>query len=121
MSVVDRIRDYGMQAGLAFNPDQPVQVSDVLLSKLDMVLLMSVFPGFGGQSFIESVYEKITQTRHWLSEQGSCARLAVDGGIKLDNIARVTEAGADFLVVGSGLFSASDYQERASALLAHCQ
>ena len=120
-SVVDRIRDHGMRAGLAFNPDQSVEIRDMLLPKLDLVLLMSVFPGFGGQSFIESVYEKIAQTRRWLVEQGSGALLAVDGGIKLDNIARVSEAGADFLVVGSGLFSASDYQKRVSALLAHCQ
>ena len=120
-AIVDCIRDHGMQAGLAFNPDQSVDISEALLTKLEMILLMSVFPGFGGQSFIESVYEKITRVRRWLTDQGSCARLAVDGGIKLDNIGRVTQAGADFLIVGSGLFSATDYQERAAALLAHCQ
>ncbi len=120
-ATVGRIRDHGMKAGLAFNPDQPVVINDALLAKLDMVLLMSVFPGFGGQSFIESVYDKIAETRAWLDDQGSSARLAVDGGIKLENIQRVTQAGADFLIVGSGLFAAADYHERAAALLAHCQ
>ena len=106
---VSEIKQAGMQVGLVFNPDQPVEIPDELLPKIDMILLMSVYPGFGGQSFIPDVLEKIAQTRVLLDSKGSDTVLAVDGGVKVDNIGRIAEAGARYFVVGSGLFSASDY------------
>lgn len=106
------IRDAKMQTGLAFNPEKSFDINDEILKDLDMVLLMSVNPGFGGQTFIESSLEKIITTRHRLDKIGSNARLGIDGGIKVDNIGAVTKAGADYLVIGSGLFSADDYKSR---------
>lgn len=106
---VSEIKQAGMQVGLVFNPDQPVNIPNELLPNIDMILLMSVFPGFGGQSFIPDVLEKIAQTRLLLDSQGLDTVLAVDGGVKVDNIGRIAEAGARYFVVGSGLFSASDY------------
>ena len=110
------IKMAGMQAGLVFNPDQPVQITEEVLVKIDMVLLMSVVPGFGGQSFIPAVLDKVALTRQFLDKHGSGAMLAVDGGIKVDNVASVAKAGAEYFVVGSGLFSADDYGVRMMAL-----
>lgn len=109
-------RDLGLQTGLAFNPDEDVTLDEGVLEQLDMILIMSVFPGFGGQSFIEASINKITQTRALLDQHNSAARLGVDGGIKVENIDRVANAGADFFVVGSGFFKADDYASRAKAL-----
>ena len=105
-----------MKTGLAFNPDKPVDISDKILQSLDLILLMSVFPGFGGQSFIEETLEKIRGTRERLDKLNTKTYLAVDGGVKINNIAEVSHAGADFFVVGSGLFSTDDYVKQIKLL-----
>jgi len=117
-AVVDAIHAAGMQAGLVFNPDKPVNISIDLARKLQMILLMSVFPGFGGQCFIEETFDKIQETREWLDKNNINAILAVDGGIKVENIKEISKAGADYFVIGSGLFSANDYAERVRELRA---
>lgn len=115
-SVLNKIKRAGLQAGLVFNPDKPVVIPDDCLPQLDMVLLMSVFPGFGGQQFMPDVLEKAKKTRHWLHEKAYQGLLAIDGGIKVDNIAQAAQAGIDYFIVGSGLFAADDYQKRLLAL-----
>jgi len=104
------IRESGCKAGLVLNPATPLSVLDHTLEKLDLVLLMSVNPGFGGQSFIETVLPKIEQARRRIEACGRDVWLEVDGGIKLDNIRRVAEAGADTFVAGSAIFGAKDYR-----------
>jgi len=106
-----KIRDAGMKTGLAFNPEKAVDVDLETLRELDLILLMSVNPGFGGQSFIPTTLEKITATRELMTTIKSKAMLGIDGGIKTANIGEVAKAGADFFVVGSGLFHASDYDK----------
>jgi ribulose-phosphate 3-epimerase len=106
---LEKIRTAGMKAGLAFNPDESVDLDDDVLASLDMVLLMSVFPGFGGQGFIPDVMDKIAALRIRLDALGAHAYLGVDGGVKVDNARAIIAAGADFLVMGSGLFKADDY------------
>ncbi len=106
----------GMQKGLAFDPEQSVLLPSAILKEVDLILLMSVNPGFAGQSFITKSLEKITITRQLLEELKSNAMLGIDGGIKLNNIAAVSQAGADFFVVGSGLFHASNYQKEIQAI-----
>ncbi len=103
------IRDHGCKSGLVFNPAMPLDVLDWVIDKVDIILLMSVNPGFGGQSFIESTYRKIEQVRKRIDETGRDIRLEVDGGIKADNIALVASAGADTFVAGSAIFNAPDY------------
>lgn len=105
-----KIQDAGMSAGIAFNPDQAVTISENILPLIDMVLLMSVFPGFGGQKFIPSSLEKIKETKKLISKYS--IKLGIDGGIKVDNIRQVVNAGADFIVMGSGIFSTDNYSER---------
>jgi ribulose-phosphate 3-epimerase len=109
------IRDQGCQAGLVFNPATPLDHLDHTLELLDLVLLMSVNPGFGGQSFIPSTLSKIEQVRARLdryeAETGRHIRLEVDGGIKVDNIAQVAQAGADTFVAGSAIFGKDDYSQ----------
>lgn len=114
--ILQKIRDAGMEAGLSFNPDKPINISDELLCSLDLILIMSVFPGFGGQSFIKETLEKIKDTRKRLDKHNATTHLAVDGGIKIDNIGDVAHAGANYFVVGSGLFSAENYEERIKEL-----
>ena len=116
IGLIERIRQTGMEVGLAFNPDQAVHISDHQLADLDLVLLMSVFPGFGGQSFINSTYDKIRDTRQRLNRHHATTRLAVDGGINIDTIGPAAAAGANYFVVGSGLFQAADYAQRIDAL-----
>ncbi|OGO95152.1 MAG: ribulose-phosphate 3-epimerase [Coxiella sp. RIFCSPHIGHO2_12_FULL_42_15] len=111
-AVVDKIRAHQMGAGLVFNPDKLVRVNEILARKLQMILLMSVFPGFGGQPFMPEVLEKARQVRQWMNQHQLHAYLAIDGGIKVDNIAAAAQAGCDYFVIGSGLFSANHYQER---------
>lgn len=111
-STCEKIIAAGMTAGLAFNPDQPVEIPETVFSIIDMILLMSVFPGFGGQSFISDSIEKIKTTRQLIKKNNPACYLGIDGGIKTDNIGLVTEAGADFIVMGSGIFDANDYKER---------
>ena len=103
------IREHGCKAGLVFNPATPLAWLDHTLEKLDLVLLMSVNPGFGGQAFIPSVLPKISETRRRITATGKDIWLEVDGGIKAENIAQVARAGADTFVAGSAIFGARDY------------
>ena len=108
------IRELGCQAGLVLNPATSLSVLDYVMDKIDMVLLMSVNPGFGGQKFIPATLDKVAQLRKriddWVAAGGQPIRLEVDGGIKVDNIAEVREAGADTFVAGSAIFGAENYQ-----------
>ncbi len=117
-AVVSQIRQADLQVGLVFNPDKPVQIADAILSQLDMILLMSVFPGFGGQSLMPEVLGKARGVRDWLDSTTYTGRLAIDGGVKVENIVSAAQAGIDYFVVGSGLFAADDYRERLLALRA---
>jgi ribulose-phosphate 3-epimerase len=103
------IREHGCKAGLAFNPATPLTWLDHTLEKLDLVLLMSVNPGFGGQQFIPSMLPKITEARRRIAATGKDIWLEVDGGVKADNIAEIGRAGADTFVAGSAIFGAKDY------------
>jgi ribulose-phosphate 3-epimerase len=103
------IREHGCKAGLVLNPATPLSWLDYTLEKLDLVLLMSVNPGFGGQQFIPSVLPKITDVRKRIAASGKNIWLQVDGGIKTDNIAQVARAGADTFVAGSAIFGSGDY------------
>lgn len=105
------IRDSGCQAGLVLNPATPLHVLDHILEKLDLVLIMSVNPGFGGQSFIPQALDKIRSVRERIRETGKLIRVEVDGGIKIDNIAAVAEAGADTFVAGSAIFGSANYAD----------
>ncbi len=104
------IRDCGCKAGLVLNPATSLESLRYVIDKLDMVLLMSVNPGFGGQAFIPAVLQKIAELRQLLDDHGGDIRLEVDGGIKVDNIAEVAAAGADTFVAGSAIFGSDDYQ-----------
>ena len=114
----DKIHDAGMQCGLAFNPDKPVDIAKNIFSKIDLILLMSVFAGFGGQSFMPDSIEKISATKKLIDENNSSILLGVDGGIKVDTISHVVNAGANFIVMGSGLFDAENYALRIRQLRA---
>ena len=103
------IKECGCKAGLVFNPATPLSHLDHTLDKLDLVLLMSVNPGFGGQQFIASVLPKIAEARRRIQASGRDVWLEVDGGVKADNIAQVAQAGADTFVAGSAIFGAKDY------------
>jgi ribulose-phosphate 3-epimerase len=98
------IRDNGCRAGLVFNPATPLSYLQHVLDKVDMILLMSVNPGFGGQSFIAGTLDKLRDARRLIDESGLAIRLEVDGGVKIDNIAEIAAAGADTFVSGSGIF-----------------
>jgi len=104
------IRDQGCKAGLVFNPSTPLSYLDHVLDKLDMILLMSVNPGFGGQSFIPSSLDKLRMARSIIDRSGRRIRLEIDGGVKIDNIRSIAEAGADTFVAGSAIFSSKDYR-----------
>jgi ribulose-phosphate 3-epimerase len=105
------IREHGCQAGLVFNPATPLSYLDYVLDKVDVVLLMSVNPGFGGQSFIPATLDKLAQARQIIDRSGRAIRLEVDGGVKVDNIAEIASAGADMFVAGSAIFSQPDYAD----------
>ena len=107
--VVQQIKALGKKAGVSLNPATPLNVLDYVLEELDLVLLMTVNPGFGGQSFIESGIHKIQQLRGMLDRRGCEAELEIDGGVKPTNIAQIAHAGADVLVAGSAVFGSSDY------------
>ncbi|MFZ5548961.1 MAG: ribulose-phosphate 3-epimerase [Pseudomonadota bacterium] len=104
------IHDAGCQAGLVFNPATPLDVLEWAIDKVDLVLVMSVNPGFGGQVFIDSALRKVERARRLIEQSGRDIRLQVDGGIKTDNIRRVADAGADTFVAGSAIFSQPDYR-----------
>ncbi|HSH89948.1 MAG TPA: ribulose-phosphate 3-epimerase [Ramlibacter sp.] len=106
---VQAIKAAGCKAGLVFNPAAPMDVLDWMIEDIDLILIMSVNPGFGGQGFIESALRKIAEARKRIDACGKDIRLEVDGGIKVDNIARVAAAGADTFVAGSAIFGKPDY------------
>ncbi len=112
------IRAEGCQTGLVFNPAQPLDVLDWVIDKVDLILVMSVNPGFGGQTFIDSALRKIEAARRRIDASGRDIRLEVDGGIKADNIRRAADAGADTFVAGSAIFGAADYAAAISAMRA---
>jgi len=116
---IQLIRSHGCQAGLVLNPGTPVEVLDWVLDELDLVLLMSVNPGFGGQSFIPSTLEKLRAVRQKIDASGRDIRLEVDGGVKADNIAAIAAAGADAFVAGSAIFNAPDYRAVIDAMRAN--
>lgn len=108
---VQLIRSHGCQAGIVLNPATPVEVLDYVLEDIDMVLLMSVNPGFGGQAFIPSALEKLRRVRSMIDASGRAVRLEIDGGVKADNIGEIAAAGADTFVAGSAIFNAPDYAD----------
>lgn len=110
------IRDHGCKPGLVFNPATPLDLLQHVIDKVDMVLLMSVNPGFSGQSFIHSVLSKLRQCRRMIDDSGLPIRLQIDGGVKVDNIRTIAEAGADIFVVGSAIFGSEDYQATIAAM-----
>ena len=115
---IQAIKSKGCKAGLVFNPAQPLEVLDWVIDDLDLILIMSVNPGFGGQSFIDSALRKIEAVRKRIDASGKDIRLEVDGGIKVDNIRQVADAGADTFVAGSAIFGKPDYQGVVAALRA---
>ena len=106
---IQAIKAQGVQAGLVFNPAQPLDVLDWVIEDIDLILIMSVNPGFGGQGFIDSALRKVADARRRIQASGKDIRLEVDGGIKADNIRRVADAGADTFVAGSAIFGKPDY------------
>jgi ribulose-phosphate 3-epimerase len=102
------IRGEGCKSGLVFNPATPLDVLEYVMDKVDMILLMSVNPGFGGQSFIESAVTKLRQARKMIDDSGLDIRLEIDGGVKVNNIREIAEAGADTFVAGSAIFGAAE-------------
>ena len=112
------IRDQGCKAGLVFNPATPLNYLDHVMDKVDLILIMSVNPGFGGQSFIPSALDKLREARRRITASGRDIWLEVDGGVKVDNIRAVAEAGADTFVAGSAIFSTKDYKATIDAMRA---
>jgi ribulose-phosphate 3-epimerase len=115
---VQAIKSKGCQAGVVFNPATPLDVLDWVIDDIDLILIMSVNPGFGGQSFIDSALRKIEAARKRIDATGRDIRLEVDGGVKTDNIRRVADAGADTFVAGSAIFGKSDYKAVIDAMRA---
>ncbi|MEF1204238.1 ribulose-phosphate 3-epimerase [Photobacterium damselae] len=105
------IKEHGCKAGVVFNPATPLHHLDYIMDKIDMILLMSVNPGFGGQSFIPATLDKLREVRRRIDESGYDIRLEIDGGVKVDNIREIAEAGADMFVAGSAIFGQPDYKE----------
>lgn len=108
---VQLIKDHGCQAGLVFNPATPLSYLDYMLDKIDLVLLMSVNPGFGGQKFIPATLDKLSAVRKLIDNSGLDIRLEVDGGVTVDNISAIAKAGADMFVAGSAIFNTENYAE----------
>lgn len=104
------IKQHGCKAGLVLNPGTPLHYLDYVMDKLDVIMLMSVNPGFGGQSFIPSTLDKLRQVKERIVQSGRDIRLEIDGGVKVDNIKEIAEAGADMFVAGSAIFSQPDYK-----------
>jgi ribulose-phosphate 3-epimerase len=116
---IELIREHGCKPGLVFNPATPLEYLDYTLPKLDMVLLMSVNPGFGGQKFIGSALGKLAEVRRRIDALGRPVRLEIDGGVKVDNIAEIARAGADTFVAGSAIFGSPDYAATIRAMREH--
>lgn len=112
------IRDLGCKAGLVLNPATPLHCLDHVMERLDMILLMSVNPGFGGQSFIPSALPKLRSVRERIDASGLPIRLEIDGGVKVDNLRAIAEAGADTFVAGSAIFGSGDYAATLAAMRA---
>jgi len=112
------VRENGCKSGLVFNPATPLDHLKYVLDKVDMVLLMSVNPGFGGQSFIPATLEKLREARQIIDNSGRDIRLEIDGGVKINNIREIAEAGADTFVAGSAIFNTSDYKATIAAMRA---
>lgn len=110
------IQEGGCKAGLVFNPATPLHVLENVMDKLDMILLMSVNPGFGGQSFIPQTLEKCREVRKMIDVSGKDIRLEIDGGVKIDNIREIAAAGADTFVAGSAIFNTDDYRATIDAM-----
>jgi ribulose-phosphate 3-epimerase len=108
------IREHGCHPGIVLNPATPLNVLDYVLDKVDMILLMSVNPGFGGQKFIPSALTKLKQVRELIAASGRDIRLQIDGGVKVDNIGEIAAAGADTFVAGSAIFGSKDYRKTIS-------
>jgi ribulose-phosphate 3-epimerase len=115
------IKGAGCQAGLVFNPATSLDALEYVIDRVDLILIMSVNPGFGGQSFIDSALRKIEQARKLIDATGRDIRLEVDGGIKVDNIRRVADAGADTFVAGSAIFGQTDYAQVIAAMRGELQ
>ena len=112
------VHDNGCKAGLVFNPATPLDYLKYVIGKVDMILLMSVNPGFGGQSFIPATLDKLREARRIIDESGRDIRLEIDGGVKVDNIGEIAAAGADTFVAGSAIFGAEDYKVTIDAMRA---
>jgi ribulose-phosphate 3-epimerase len=115
------IHEQGCRAGLVFNPATPLDWLDYVIDKVDMVLLMSVNPGFGGQKFIPSTLDKLRQARKMIDDSGRDIRLEIDGGVKVDNIGEIAAAGADTFVAGSAIFGSKDYAKTIAAMKAEIE
>ncbi|WP_373939292.1 ribulose-phosphate 3-epimerase [Vibrio kanaloae] len=112
------IKEHGCQAGVVLNPATPLSYLDYIMDKVDLILVMSVNPGFGGQSFIPATLDKLRSIRSRINESGRNIRLEVDGGVKVNNIKEITEAGADMFVAGSAIFDSEDYQQAIDSMRA---
>jgi len=110
------VREHGCKAGLVFNPATPLTWLDHVIDEIDMILVMSVNPGFGGQKFIESALTKLRDARRRIDESGRSIRLEIDGGVKVDNIGAIAAAGADTFVAGSAIFGSDDYASTISLM-----
>ncbi len=110
------IRDHGVRSGLVFNPATPLDWLEYVLDKIDMVLIMSVNPGFGGQAFIPAALDKLRRARELIDASGRDIRLEIDGGVKIDNIGEIAAAGADTFVAGSAIFGSGDYAATIEAM-----
>ena len=115
------IREQGCKSGLVFNPATPLDCLEYVMDKVDMVLLMSVNPGFGGQKFIPSTLKKLRQARRIIDDSGLEIRLEIDGGVKVDNIGEIAAAGADTFVAGSAIFGSADYAATIAAMKANIE
>ena len=118
---IAHIREHGCRPGLVFNPATPLDFLDYTLDELDMVLIMSVNPGFGGQKFIRSALDKLAAARRRIEASGRPIRLEIDGGVKVDNIAEIARAGADTFVAGSAIFASADYGATLRAMRAELE
>ena len=112
---IQLIKEHGVKAGITLNPSTSLTTLEEVIADVDLVLIMSVNPGFGGQTFIPAILDKITRTRELITRTGSKALLEVDGGIKIDNTAEVVKAGAEVLVAGSAIFNSSNYADTIKA------
>lgn len=115
---IELIREHGCRPGLVFNPATPLGWLDYVIDKIDMILLMSVNPGFGGQQFIPSALPKLSAARQLIRASGREIRLQIDGGVKTDNIGAIARAGADTFVAGSAIFGSADYRSTINAMRA---